>query len=44
MATLSLGDRLPSGQGLSQVPPTQSPYSVGQVWLFEFLFVLIQNT
>ncbi|XP_057952190.1 uncharacterized protein LOC131146551 isoform X3 [Malania oleifera] len=30
MATLSLSDRLPSGQGLSQVAPSQSPYSVGQ--------------
>lgn len=31
IATLSLGDRLPTGQGLSQVPPAQSPYSVGQI-------------
>ncbi|XP_059666940.1 uncharacterized protein LOC132312554 isoform X2 [Cornus florida] len=31
MATLSLPERLPSGQGLSQVVPSQSPYSVGQL-------------
>lgn len=31
MATLSLSDRLPSGQVLSQVAPSQSPYSVGQL-------------
>ncbi|KAF5959836.1 hypothetical protein HYC85_001045 [Camellia sinensis] len=31
MATLSLSDRLPSGQRLSLVPPSQSPYSVGQL-------------
>ncbi|KAK9292677.1 hypothetical protein L1049_020655 [Liquidambar formosana] len=31
MASLSLPDRLPSGQGLSQVSPSQSPYSVGQL-------------
>ncbi|KAA8539793.1 hypothetical protein F0562_026485 [Nyssa sinensis] len=31
MVTLSLSDRLPSGRGLSQVPPSQSPYSVGQL-------------
>ncbi|GMP24044.1 hypothetical protein CsSME_00001441 [Camellia sinensis var. sinensis] len=31
MATFSLSDRLPSGQRLSLVPPSQSPYSVGQL-------------
>ncbi|XP_058205092.1 uncharacterized protein LOC131319013 isoform X2 [Rhododendron vialii] len=31
MATLSLSDRLASGQGLPQVPPSQSQYSVGQL-------------
>lgn len=31
MATLSLSDWLASGQGLPQVPPSQSQYSVGQV-------------
>ncbi|CAL5366920.1 unnamed protein product [Camellia sinensis] len=31
MATLSLSDQLPSGQRLSLVPPSQSPYSVGQL-------------
>ncbi|KAI8563955.1 hypothetical protein RHMOL_Rhmol03G0148400 [Rhododendron molle] len=30
MATLSLSDQLASGQGLPQVPPSQSQYSVGQ--------------
>ncbi|KAG5558355.1 hypothetical protein RHGRI_008322 [Rhododendron griersonianum] len=31
MATLSLSDWLASGQGLPQVPPSQSQYSVGQL-------------
>ncbi|KAI8023014.1 hypothetical protein LOK49_LG03G03236 [Camellia lanceoleosa] len=30
MATLSLSDQLPSGQRLSLVPPSQSPYLAGQ--------------
>ncbi|KAK6936303.1 CCR4-NOT transcription complex subunit 1, HEAT repeat [Dillenia turbinata] len=31
IASLGLSERLPSGQGLPQVAPSQSPYSVGQL-------------
>ena len=38
LAALGLSDQLPSAQGLFQATPSQSPFSVSQVWSFLFLF------